>query len=72
MTVLHLAIERGSAKLVELVIEKGANMDIENTWGRRPLGTTTMAANTDAVRVLLHYSAADVSKFLTTAPRTWC
>jgi serine/threonine protein kinase len=55
---LHLAAGEGRIEIVDLLCQAGANVNVEDRWGNRPLDDALNAKNKNAViQVLLKYGA---------------
>lgn len=54
---LHLAGGQGHASIVKLLCESGANVNVQDRWGGRPLDDAERSKNLDCVNILKHYGA---------------
>jgi len=69
-TALHLAAGEGHLDIVEMLCKAGANVNVEDRWGHRPLDDAKNAKqNSSAIMKLLMKHGAE-SKHMTTAIRT--
>jgi ankyrin repeat protein len=57
-TPLHWAVYRLDAELVEILLDRGANADVENRYGSSPLAEAVKAGNAELVAMLLDAGAA--------------
>jgi ankyrin repeat protein len=54
---LHIAARADAAEAVQLLIERGAELDpVETTWGGTPIGTATYCGSTRAIDTLSKFS----------------
>lgn len=56
-TALHLAAGDGHAEVVEALIEAGANVNIEDRWGGRPLDDAERSKHVQCVAILKKFGA---------------
>ncbi len=62
-TPLHIAACKGNADMVNLLLDRGAEIDSIDTWGYTPLGQAAAAGRTAIVKLLIEKGAdADVAK----------
>ena len=54
---LHTAAEYGNTETVELLIERGANIEATDIWGQTPLMIAALSGNTETVELLLDRGA---------------
>jgi len=54
---LHVAVDKGSAAMVALLLDKGGRVDLKNKDGRTPLHLAAQAGREDVARVLLDHKA---------------
>ena len=68
-TALHLAAGEGRLTIVKLLCEAGANVNVEDRWGNRPLDDAESADKNSAaiVKILEQYGATTKSDAATTA-----
>ena len=65
-TAMHLAASEGRLEIVEMLCEAGANANVVDRWGRRPLDDAKSAKeNSDAIMKLLLKNGANSTKFPT-------
>jgi ankyrin repeat protein len=58
---LHLAAGEGHARVVEVLLQNGANVNAEDRWGGRPLDDAERNNHKDAMRVLKRFGAVSSS-----------
>ena len=56
-TALHLAAGEGHTEIVQLLCEKGANVNIVDRWGGRPLDDAKSSKQTECVNILKKFGA---------------
>ena len=54
-SVLHLAASLGHLKIVENLLDHGADRDIHDAWGRTPLHSAAVAGHLEIVQCLMSY-----------------
>jgi ankyrin repeat protein len=59
---LHYASEKGYTKMVQILLENGANVDIRNYKGQTPLHIAAKKGNVEIVKILLSYGADPEAK----------
>lgn len=57
-TALHLAAGEGHTEIVQLLCEQGANVNIEDRWGGRPLDDARASKKSDCVDILEKFGAS--------------
>ena len=57
MTALHFAVEKGNKKMVERLLESGANVSAQTINGNTPLHSLLRAEQRDIVKLLLDKGA---------------
>ena len=64
-TALHLAAGEGRVKIVELLCKAGANVNVEDRWGNRPLNDAKKAGQNSAeiVKLLKEYGGKSANIF---------
>jgi serine/threonine protein kinase len=56
-TAIHLAAGEGHTAIVKALCEAGANVNVEDRWGRRPLDDAITGGHAEAQKILEHYGA---------------
>ena len=56
-TPLHIAADRGYLRIVEFLLEHGANPNMKNNYGRTPLHIAAMYGHLEVVEFLLEHGA---------------
>jgi uncharacterized protein len=56
-TALHIAAAKGSNAIVQLLVDKGARLDVRNKLGQTPLSLTQSTTLTDSARIRLKNTA---------------
>eukprot|EP00980_Cylindrotheca_fusiformis_P002931 scaffold681_cov130-Cylindrotheca_fusiformis.AAC.7 len=56
-TALHLAAGEGNFNIVELLCANGANVNIEDRWGGRPLDDAERSKNAESIEILKKFGA---------------
>jgi len=56
-TALHWAAERGTPEMVELLLEKGADIEARDTYGQPPLHSAAVVGKLEVVETLLRQGA---------------
>ncbi len=54
---LHFAVEENMTQIVELLLEKGADLNAQNSWGITPLCLATVADNQTIIELLMTKNA---------------
>ena len=54
-TALHLAAGEGQSATVQLLCEKGANVNVQDRWGNRPLDDAVNANHKGCIEILEQY-----------------
>lgn len=57
VTPLHLASSSGSYHIVELLVQWGADVDPQESWGQTPLAVATLRSSVACVKALLRLGA---------------
>ena len=61
-TALHIAAVKGSNAMVQLLVDKGARLEVRNKLGQTPLGATQSATLSDSARLRLKRTAELLQK----------
>ena len=71
-TALIVAVKEGRYETAQLLLQYGADVDIQNTYSDTALVYAIMANNTDMVKLLLTYEAnVNTKSFMGTTPLMW-
>lgn len=57
-TALHLASGEGHADIVKILCDAGADVNVEDRWGRRPLDDAISSENEECIKILREFGAA--------------
>jgi hypothetical protein len=61
-TALHLAAGEGKVEVVKLLCQRGANVNVEDRWGSRPLDDAVSSKHQECAQILVGYGAEHGAK----------